>query len=66
MNNISDEERYKLAKERVADLKGFYSHLLAYLGYRPYLSRRRCIHLQKQGPGKSWEDKKVKEFMDEE
>ncbi len=33
MNDIKvDEEKYKLAKKRVEEIKGFYGHLFAYIG----------------------------------
>lgn len=33
MNEIkNDEEKYKMAKRRVEDIKGFYGHLFAFIG----------------------------------
>lgn len=33
MNDMKmDEEKYKLAKKRVEEIKGFYGHLFAYIG----------------------------------
>lgn len=30
MNNLTETEKYKIAKEQVAKIKGFYTHLIVY------------------------------------
>ena len=32
---MDEEESYKRAKERVGELRGFYEHLIAYMGIYP-------------------------------
>jgi hypothetical protein len=90
-DKIKDEEKYKMAKKRVEDIKGFYAHLYSYLGVNVVLvvinlatSPRNPwfywvtlfwgigvfwhfmgVFVFYKITGSSWEEKKIKEIMDE-
>jgi predicted membrane channel-forming protein YqfA (hemolysin III family) len=90
--NSNDYERYKKAKKKVKEIKGFYSHLASYimvisvlifinLRYSPQylwfiwtllgwgfgvLGHAIAVFDLFSKFGKDWEERKIKEFMDEE
>ncbi|MGM0368069.1 MAG: 2TM domain-containing protein [Actinomycetota bacterium] len=84
-------QKYKEAKKRVEDIKGFYGHLFAYIGVNITLIAINLVtspgslwfywvtifwgiglfwhamgvFVFNKFPGRKWEDKKIKEIMEE-
>ena len=86
-----NEEKYRIAKKRVDEIKGFYSHLFSYVGVNvvllvinlvtsPYTLwfywvtvfwgiglfwHAMGVYVFRKFTGAGWEEKKIKEVMDE-
>jgi protein-S-isoprenylcysteine O-methyltransferase Ste14 len=93
MSGASDEEKYKEAKKRVEDLKGFYVHFSIYVivnimllvinlitspdslwfywttipwGIGLIIHALVVFVFEGRVMGKKWEDKKIRQYMDED
>ncbi len=86
-----EDQKYKEAKKRVEDIKGFYGHLFVYIGVNITLIAINLVtspgglwfywvtifwgiglfwhamgvFVFNKFPGRKWEDKKIKEIMEE-
>ncbi|MGM0365919.1 MAG: 2TM domain-containing protein [Actinomycetota bacterium] len=87
-----EDQKYKEAKKRVEEIKGFYGHLFAYVGVNITLLvinlvtspaglwfywvslfwgiglfwHAMGVFVFSRFPGKNWEQKKIKELMDQQ
>ncbi len=93
MNTFNQQDRYSQAKEQVKQLKQFYSNLISYVIFIPFLAGVNYYTNELRNPwflwaafgwglgilfqafktfnifhlfGKEWEERKIKEFMEEE